>query len=257
MKASKEQLEQMYKSDRFPRSSRYDVQWAIENEMGPNALWLTEALCEVMDLKPGMRVLDLGCGKAISSIFLAKEFGVQVWATDLWIPASENWTRIREAGMEDSVFPIHAEARALPYADEFFDAIVSMDAYHYFGTDVHYLDFHLLKLLKTGGQIGIVSPASPQEPEHPIDLQPSKVWYWWNSVDWWRKHWERFPGVEVEVAEPLPGGWEQWVLWGEILEAEGGSSRPPEALDNAEELRIVKEDGGRIFGFVRMTARKK
>ncbi|MEZ5227484.1 MAG: hypothetical protein R2710_12635 [Acidimicrobiales bacterium] len=46
--------------------------------MGPNALWLTEALTEVMTIEPGMKVLDLGCGKAMSSIFLAKEFGAQV-----------------------------------------------------------------------------------------------------------------------------------------------------------------------------------
>jgi len=37
-----------------------------------------------------MRVLDLGCGKALSSIFLAKEYGTQVWATDLWISATDN-----------------------------------------------------------------------------------------------------------------------------------------------------------------------
>ena len=53
--------------------------------MGPNVLWLTEALTQVLPLEPGMRVLDLGCGAAISSIFLARELGVQVWAADLWI----------------------------------------------------------------------------------------------------------------------------------------------------------------------------
>jgi cyclopropane fatty-acyl-phospholipid synthase-like methyltransferase len=37
-----------------------------------------------------MRVLDLGCGRAATSIFLRREFGVQVWATDLWTNASEN-----------------------------------------------------------------------------------------------------------------------------------------------------------------------
>ena len=57
---------------------------------GANALWLTEWLTEGLDLKPGMRVLDLGCGRANSSIFLHREFGVQVWATDLWFSASEN-----------------------------------------------------------------------------------------------------------------------------------------------------------------------
>ena len=106
--------------------------------MGPNVLWFTEALCQKMEMKPGMRVLDLGCGTAMSSIFLTKEYGVQVWATDLWIRASENYGRICTEGVEDTVFPIHADARQLPFADEFFDAIVSIDSYHYFGTDVHY-----------------------------------------------------------------------------------------------------------------------
>lgn len=102
----------------FPRSSSYDMEWVLKNQMGPNVLWLAESLAAVIDLRPGMRVLDMGCGKAVSSIFLAKEFGVRVWANDLWISASENWRRIREAGVDELVFPIHAEAHSLPYAHE-------------------------------------------------------------------------------------------------------------------------------------------
>src|SRR5579859_2117031 len=99
--------------DAYPRSAAYDPDWMLENLMGPNAAWLAEALSQAMDLRPGMRVLDMGCGRAISSIFLAKELGLQVWATDLWIGASDNWERIRAAGLQDRVFPIHAEAHAL------------------------------------------------------------------------------------------------------------------------------------------------
>src|SRR5579872_4718892 len=143
--------------DQFPRAAGYDPRWVLENLMGPNVLWLTEALTQVLDLQPGMRVLDLGCGRAVSSIFLAREFGVQVWATDLWIPASDNWQRIIDAGVEDRVFPIHAEAHSLPFADGFFDAAVSLDAYHYFGTDDLYLP-RFARLVKPGGQIGIVVP---------------------------------------------------------------------------------------------------
>ncbi|HEY3393469.1 MAG TPA: hypothetical protein VGK58_12230 [Lacipirellulaceae bacterium] len=74
---------------RFPRSSRYNFEWIKEGAMGSNVLWMTEWLCERLDLRQGMRVLDLGCGKAKSSVFLAREFGVEVWATDLWIAARE------------------------------------------------------------------------------------------------------------------------------------------------------------------------
>ena len=65
----------------FPRSAAYDESWVTENRMGPNVLWLAESLAERMQLKAGARVLDLGCGKAISSVFLAREFGVEVWAS--------------------------------------------------------------------------------------------------------------------------------------------------------------------------------
>jgi cyclopropane fatty-acyl-phospholipid synthase-like methyltransferase len=63
-----------------------------------------------------MKVLDMGCGKGLTSIFLAKEYGVTVFANDLWIDATENLLRFEEAGVAAQVYPIHAEAHALPYA---------------------------------------------------------------------------------------------------------------------------------------------
>jgi cyclopropane fatty-acyl-phospholipid synthase-like methyltransferase len=197
--------------ERFPRSSGYDPAWVVEHEMGPNVLWLTEFLCEAMALRPGMRVLDLGCGKALSSVFLAREFGVQVWATDLWIPATENAGRIRAAGLEDRVFPIYADARHLPYADEFFDAIVSVDAFEYFGTDGSFLP-SLVRLLRPGGQIGIANVGVLRE----VDVLPDE---WpddfctFHTPEWWRRHWAITRCVEVEVAENLPGSRDLWLRW--------------------------------------------
>jgi SAM-dependent methyltransferase len=123
-------------SERFRRASRYHPEWVLAGVGGAaNPLWMTEWLAEGLDLRSGMRVLDLGCGRALSSIFLRREFGVQVWAADLWFNASENLRRVRDAGVEDGVFPIHADARMLPFAADFFDAIVSIDSFFYYGTD--------------------------------------------------------------------------------------------------------------------------
>ncbi len=162
MSIGKELLVAMLRNSEFPLSAKYDLAWIIENQMGPNALWLTEWLCRDMKLEPGMRVLDMGCGKVLSSIFLAKEYSVQVWANDLWIDSTGNWKRICEAGVEDRVFPIHAEAHTLPYAEEFFDAIVSIDSYHYYGTDDLYLKY-FVRFLKPRGQIGIAVPGLVQD----------------------------------------------------------------------------------------------
>ncbi len=56
-------------SQRFPRSSQYHPDWVLSSVSGgANALWLTEWLTAALDLRPGMRVLDLGCGRASSAM---------------------------------------------------------------------------------------------------------------------------------------------------------------------------------------------
>ena len=117
-------------SERFPRSSHYHPEWVIASASGgANALWLVEWLAESLDLRPGMRVLDLGCGLAASSIFLHRELGSRSGPPTCGSAPSENFQRVRDAGVEHGVFPIHAEARSLPFAAEFFDAVVSVDSF--------------------------------------------------------------------------------------------------------------------------------
>ena len=113
--ADVERLRGLLSLDRYPRSAAYDPVWVMRNEMGPNALWLAEALGAAMPLTPGDRILDLGCGNAMTSIFLAREFGVQVWAVDLWASASENWTRVQEAGFEGRVHPVKPSPADVAY----------------------------------------------------------------------------------------------------------------------------------------------
>ena len=108
------------------------------------------------------------------SIFLAREHAVRVWAADLWIAPTDNWARIETADLAERVFPIFAEAHALPFADGYFDAIVSVDAYHYFGTDALCLE-RVTRLLRPGGQLGIAVPrpaarAERSPPPSPADL---------------------------------------------------------------------------------------
>jgi len=89
----------------------------------------------------------MGFGKALTLIFLAKEFGVIVFANGLWIDPSENWKRICEAGMQNLVFPIYGEAHALPYASGFFDAIVCINSFQMYGTADNYLIDYVAHLI--------------------------------------------------------------------------------------------------------------
>jgi len=242
-------------NERFPRSNRYDPWWVLENQMGLNPLWLTEWACENLSLSPGMRVLDRGCGRAISSIFLAKEYGVQVWAADLWIKPSDNYQRICQAGVEAQAFPIYADARSLPFADEYFDAIICTDAYIYFGTDDLYLDY-IHRFVKPGGQIAITVPGFMRElegqlPEHILPFWAQECWTW-HTVDWWRWHWARTGLVDAIEADILPEGWKLWLQWKKAhLQVEGES---PALLSD---IQVLEVDRGQYMGFIRMVASKK
>jgi SAM-dependent methyltransferase len=237
-------------SKMFPHSNKYDPQWIISNQMGLNPLWLTEWLCEKIPLTSGMRVLDLGCGKGLSSIFLAKEYGVQVWAADLWVKPTENYERIRQAGVEDRVFPIHTDARNLPFAEGYFDAILCTDSYIYFGTDDLYLDY-LRQFVKPGGQIGITVPGFMRElkgrlPEHILPFWAQECWTW-HTAAWWRWHWER-TGLVVNIsADALAEGWKLWLQWKKARAKVEGEN--PSLLSD---IQVLEVDRGRYMGFIRM-----
>ena len=88
----------LFRPDRYPRASGYDPAWLLDLDMGPNPLWLLEDVARGLDLRPGMRVLDLGSGKGATSVFLAREYGVRVVAADWWIGAEEAAIAIRALG---------------------------------------------------------------------------------------------------------------------------------------------------------------
>ena len=235
----------------FPRSTGYNPDWLMAGVSGgANPLLLTEWLSQALDLQAGMRVLDLGCGRALSSIFLAREFGVQVWAADLWFDASENLMRVRDAGLDGQVFPLHMEARNLPFAAEFFDVIVACDSFPYFGTDDLYLAY-VTRFLKPGGQLGIVGSGLAQEPvgtEAPEHLRS-----WWepeawmlHSVGWWRRHWEKTGIVDIETADLMPDGWRFWLDWIRTV-----------APENKTEINALEDDQGSFLAYTRVIARRK
>jgi ubiquinone/menaquinone biosynthesis C-methylase UbiE len=243
----------------FPRSAKYDPDWMMDNQMGPNALWLMEWLCEALPLAPGMRVLDLGCGKAVTSIFLAREFGVHVYAADLWMSPDHNWRRAVEASVADLVCPIKAEAHALPFAQGFFDAVVSVDAYQYFGTDELYIDY-LSRFVRPNGSLGVVVVGLMQEmgsqpPAHLTEPQSNGKVFWESScrsfktAEFWRTLWSGSPMAADVAAVTQPDGWRHWRDFERALSAAGKNIFPSDA-------EALDKDQGRYMGFIRLTARR-
>jgi SAM-dependent methyltransferase len=248
MNYSKDEIYEIMRDENYPLSLKYDPDWIIANSMGSHCLWLQEALIQAMSIKPEMRILDMGCGKAISSIFLAKEFEAQVWATDLWINASDNYQRICEMGVEDKVFPIHADAHDLPFADRYFDAMVSINSLFFFATDENFLKSHLFRHIKPGGEIGIIVPGFYKEYKDgiPENLKP----YWiddlnnWHTLDWWINHLNNSGLVDIVLADTLPN------------QEGNGIFRRSCMIYNTHELPLHVLAGDNIT-FIRIIARRK
>jgi cyclopropane fatty-acyl-phospholipid synthase-like methyltransferase len=203
----------------YTRTNRLDPVLIKENIMGPNPAKLLEQLLERYPLQAGDTVLDLGCGQGVTSIMLAKEYDLRVFATDLWIGASENWQRFCAQGLTNrQIVPIHADAHEMPYAQEYFDAVVSIDAYHYFGLDKAYLDKHLLPLVKMGGWLLFVVPGFHHDIHSDI---PKEMLLSWSQeeldtlhdAEHWREIISATDGVEIVSIEEMEGFEECWQDW--------------------------------------------
>ncbi len=168
---------------------------------------------------------------------------------DLWFSASENQQRIRDAGAWDGVFPIHADARALPFAHGFFDAITCIDSFPYYGTDDLYLNY-LAQFVKPKGWVGIAGAGLMRGiegavPEHLRDWWTPDLWCL-HSAAWWRRHWERTGILDIEVADAMPGGWQRCLEWQRFA-----------APDNKPEIQALEADRGEFLGYVRAAGRRR
>jgi ubiquinone/menaquinone biosynthesis C-methylase UbiE len=193
----------------FPLSDKYKKDWIIKNSLGENVLYNLESLTDILDIEPGMRILDLACGKAISAIFLSNEFDTQVWAVDNLISPTENYHRIKDLNCDKFVFPLKCNAKDLPFADEYFDMIICVDSFMYFGTDDKYIPY-ISRLLKKEGVLGIVDICFSKE-INSIDEAPQFIknsyhdrWYYVHSLDWWKTHVEKSGLLKIMTAEITP-----------------------------------------------------
>ena len=253
-------MKQLLSRPEFPRCDGYDPEWVIRGSMGPHPLWLAEWLLQSLDTVPGMRVLDLGCGKAITSVFWARELDAQVYAADLWTSVDDNWQRIQDAGESERVAPVQVEAHALPFAAGFFDAILSVDAYHYFGTDLLYLHY-LSRFLRPGGVLGVVMPGlmrplvDGRPPAHLTQPQANGKVFWEDecvslrTLAWWQEVFRQCPRVELFQADCLADGWRLWRDFDLFVERSGHAIFPSDA-------EALERDGGRYLGFLRLLARR-
>ncbi len=141
----------------YPELDGYSRDELYHDFFGGGGLYLAVKMLRLLKLESGQKVLDLGCGKGESSVFMAKHYGVQVTSLDLWTSAEYLTRKFSERGVRSSTSAIQMDAtQSLPFANDEFDAIFCMNSFNFYGAEPGFLA-HLLKHLKPGGRLCIGS----------------------------------------------------------------------------------------------------
>ena len=203
----------------FPKADSFPQSVMRSRSMGPNPLKLCEELLAYGDVPAGSVVLDLGSGAGLTSALMARECGFTVYAADLWSDPSDNMRFFESVGLTNrQAVPLKADATALPFAAEFFDAVVSVDSYSYFGRDPDYLGEHLLPLVKRGGELLFAIPGMARDCHDDLPACLLASWTpeqldYMHDMDWWRANLEQTEGVDILDMREMACTREAWADW--------------------------------------------
>ena len=236
----------------YVRSKKYETPELMAKIMGPNPIKLEEELLSDNKIPAGSVVCDLGSGQGLTSVFMAKEYGFTVYAADLWSDPAENSVFFEKMGISSGeVIPVKADAENLPFEKSFFDAVVSIDSYNYFGRDPKYLDEKLLPFVKIGGLIYIAIPGMNKDchenlpKELLLSWTPEQLEYM-HDADYWRKMVSRSVGAEVISVNEMESNDEVWADW---LKQENEYA--------IGDRKAMEAGGGKYLNFISIILRKR
>ena len=236
----------------YPRSKPYETPELMAKIMGPNPIKLEEELLQHCRIPAGAVVCDLGSGQGLTSVFLAKEYGFTVYAADLWSDPEENRHFFREMGLTDAqIVPVKADATDLPFEPEFFDGIVTVDSYNYFGRDPAFLDEKLLPFVKPGGYLYISVPGMKRDchdhlPEELLCSWTPEQLDYLHDVAYWTEIVSHCRGAEVLSVSEMESNEEVWADW---LAQENEYA--------VGDRKAMEAGGGRYLNFIQIVLRKR
>ena len=119
---------------------------------------------------------------------------------------------------QEQIIPVKADASDLPFEKDFFDAVVSVDSYNYFGRDERYLDDKLLPFVKSGGFIYIAIPGMKKDchdhlpQELLLSWTPEQMDYM-HDTEYWSRTVGKCMGARVLSVKEMESNEEVWADW--------------------------------------------
>ncbi len=131
------------------------ARFLLGDSFHPGGLQLTGELGRMLGLRPASRVLDVACGKGTTAVFLAREFGCEVFGIDF---GEQNVAAARSLALADQVDSRvqfeRGNAENLPFADGAFHAVICECAFCTFPDKVESAR-EFFRVLRRGGHMGI------------------------------------------------------------------------------------------------------
>ena len=180
------------------------------------------------------------------------KYGFTVYAADLWSDPAENRAFFRSLGLPDrQVIPVKADAADLPFARDFFDGVVSVDSYNYFGRDPDYLDQKLLPFVKPGGYLYFAIPGMKRDCH---DRLPAELLLSWtpeqldymHDAAYWAAMVGQCKGADVLAVEEMESNEEVWADW---LAQENEYA--------VGDRKAMEAGGGKYLNFIKIVLRKR
>ena len=142
----------------------------------PGLLRVFRTLVEEVELQPGERVLDVGCGTVVLDRWLARRTGGvnPITAVDIsHYMLREAAAFAKNEGLEDTIHFQEGNAESLPFADSSFDVVISCTVIGECNADKMLSE--MVRVARPGGRIGVMVQAfdmhSPVNVSLPADIK--------------------------------------------------------------------------------------
>jgi len=152
-----------------------------DSKLWENAL----AVESLSKLSPESNVLGVGAGLEVTSFMLANR-GLNVFASDIYL-AADQWDEpalkafalnpelVFPNYSRERIFPMHVDARLLPFPDEYFDGVYSSGSLEHFGSEEDIVQSvkEIIRVMKVGARASISTEFRVSGPQGQITWDPS------------------------------------------------------------------------------------
>ena len=229
-----------------PKNSNPFLEIPPGDVWGPGSREMALPLIEAVGVTRGMRVLEVGGGSGAIAVTLAKHFEVTVFTLEPWFGGNEIQKRAVAAGVGDRVIAIRNRAQSLVFADETFDAVISIGSFEMIGPDRLQALEQMVRVAKRGARIGIAEPmclpvpiptdlreldrAQAEDQRQNSHLEENSFEYHFRSTDWNAELFAQ-TGLAVIESSYFPEAQKWWTEYAAHV-------REPER-------KLIEVDGGR------------